>query len=117
MSKTNPQLLIESGGVNNMGASFNSDPYYLGGRNAFALQAATNAGTHVGTLGLEASNDKTTWAPIPLSTGGTTIAVASGSSPDWVHNAEDANFQWVRVAYVRTSGDGQLDAIISEKHQ
>lgn len=115
MSSVNPHLLIESNGVNNMGASFNSDAVFLGALTAFGVQANTDAGTHVGTLGLQASNDAASWTDITLSTGATTVAVANGVNPNWVHSAEDAGYTWFRVVYTRTSGDGQLDVIISRK--
>jgi hypothetical protein len=114
MSKTNPQFLIESGGANNMGATLNSDPFYLGGRRLYSIQANTNAGTHVGTLKHQGSNDGQSWEDIILSSGLATIPVASGADPSWLHNGE-ASYMWIRVVYTRTSGDGQLDVIVSTK--
>lgn len=115
MSKTNPQFLIESGGVNNMGASFNSDPVYLGGRTRYSIQANTNAGTHVGTLAHQGSNDGEGWVDIPLAGGGTTQPVANGADPAWLHNGSDASYMFIRVVYTRTSGDGQLDVLVTTK--
>lgn len=115
MSKTNPQFVIESDGVNNMGASFNSDPVYLGGRTRYSIQATTDAGTHVGTLSHEGSDDQETWVAIPLASGGTTVAVTNGANPEWLHNGSNAAYTYIRIAYTRTSGDGQLDAMVITK--
>lgn len=90
-----------------LGATKNSDPYAVLGRDSILLQfvIAANADA-VGTIKVQGSNDKTAWDDIemvlPDGTTATTYAVLSGVNSSF--GALVGYYQHLRVVYTRTSG-------------
>lgn len=109
MSKTNPHLIVESGGVDNLGADFNSDYFILGKCGKVGVQVRANNDDHVGTVTMQVSNDATNWTALS-----NTTALASGSAKNDFHTI-DTSACYIRANYARTSGDGQLEVICNKR--
>jgi hypothetical protein len=109
MSKINREIIT----AQSMGASFNSDPVYVGGAPGFSIQAVTSSSSSpVGTFKLQASNDLqtgsvTNYTDIPDSD----IAVSGDAVDMW--DVMDHQYKWVRVVYTRTSGTATVSARIN----
>lgn len=71
-------------------------------------------GSPVGTLVLQASNDKVVASTMDdTTTYNSTIAVSGPGNDAW--NVDGIGFQWVRVVYTRTSGSGTLTGTFNGK--
>lgn len=83
----------------------------------YSVQAVWGGGTApTGTFTLEASNDLTdkpgdvvNWDTVT----GSSLAISADGTYMW--NFNGAFYRWVRLKYVRTSGNGTLNAILVTK--
>ena len=95
---------IEIVSATDASADITSAPVDLGEQTEYSVQVAFSSGTLNGTLTLEASNDKTTYATIT----GTSQAVASGAPH--VYNVGGAGYRFFRLFWDATSGTGTATA-------
>lgn len=91
-----------------MAASITSSAITLAGKTGYGIHAIY-AGSPVGTLTIEASNDGTTWETI---TGTSTAVSAAGST---LFNLSNVSYELARLKYTRSSGTGTLNAYASDK--
>lgn len=96
---------------NDMTATIDSDVIPIlrqESQGAFIQLAWTS--TPVGTLKLQVSNDGSIWSDL---TGITVDTGGAAGSTSW--SIADAFFQYMRVGYARTSGDGTLTGTVNIK--
>ena len=75
----------------------------------YAVQAVWSAGsTPVGSLSIKGSNNNIDYTEVSASS-------ISGNSGSIIVNVEKPGYAWVRVDYVRTSGDGTLSCTVNSK--
>ena len=87
---------------NNMGSSFFSLPGNVTNVSGYSIQAVwTNGSSPIGTMSLQASNDSVNWSDIPNSS----LPVAGNADNNIFNVSKHAYYNFVRLKYIRTSGD------------
>lgn len=98
------EILLASD-TNNMSTSLFSLPGNVTNVAGYAIQAVwSNGSTPVGSMNLQASNDSVNWSDIPNST----LAVSGNTGNNIFNTGKGAYYNFVRLVYTRTSGDGNL---------
>lgn len=98
------EILLASD-VNNMGVSLFSLPGNITNVAGYCIQAVwSNGSSPVGTMSLQASLDSENWSDIPNSS----LPVAGNSDNNVFNVSKHAYYNFVRLKYTRTSGDGLL---------
>lgn len=107
--------VIDSGkfiDAESMSADITSDTLVKEDTEKVSFQFHADSATHVGTLTIQGSIDKTNWNAIPFydSTGAlvTSVSAASGSPFDESFDIQ-TNLPYLRAVYTRGSGTGSLD--------
>lgn len=82
------------------------------------LQLTAASATHVGTITVQVSNDRTNWFNVVFDDGTSTIVVSNGSAVATFVNLADLASQWMQVVYTATSGVGSLNCLcVLKLHQ
>lgn len=98
------EILLASD-VDNMGVTLFSLPGNITNVSGYCIQATwTNGSSPVGIMSLQASLDSENWSDIPNSS----LPVASNSDNNVFNISKHAYYNFVRLKYTRTSGDGTL---------
>lgn len=111
----NDSIIPNGAATQDMGASFELDPVWLGHICNYAIQLVFT-GTPSGTLKLQASNDLgrqasgypetddgvSNWTDI---TGSSQVIAAAGNH---MWQVENAGYRWVRAVYTRSAGSGTV---------
>lgn len=91
--------------VNNMGVSLASLPGNVTNVAGYSIQAIwSNGSLPVGVMSLQASNDSFNWSDIPNSS----LPVTGNSDNNLFNISKHSYYNFVRLIYTRTSGDGTL---------
>lgn len=106
-----PEILLASD-VHNMSTSLFSLPGNVTNVAGYSIQAVwSNGSTPMGVMSLQASNDSTNWSDIPNSS----LTVAGNNGNNIFNVSKNAYYNFVRLVYTRTSGDGIVVAIMVSK--
>lgn len=107
-----PMQILLASAVNNMGTSLFSIPGNITNATGYCIQAAwSNGSTPVGTITLQASNDSMIWTDID----DISLTVSGNSGSDLFNSGPGKYYNFIRVVYTRTSGDGILLIQMSSK--
>lgn len=89
---------------NNMGANFFSLPGNVTNVPGYSIQAIWSGGSPVGVMSIQASNDGINWSDIPNSS--LPVPAVGGETNNIFNVSKRINYNYARLKYVRTSGDG-----------
>lgn len=106
-----PQQHLITSSVDNMSTSFNSLPGNVTNAAGFSIQSVWSGSTAVGTQFVQASNDMTNWVDIPNST----LPVTGSSGSNMWNTTGKVNYNYARLVYTSTSGDGIINATMESK--
>lgn len=106
MSDVNPQLLIESGGTDNMSVAVSSPIVFVGRCRDFLFRVKVNNDDHVGTVTFY---EGVTQVADDMQALTTTVTVSTGVAAVTDTSFDETNGLYLQARYARTSGDGQLD--------
>lgn len=88
-----------------MGVTFQSLAGNVTNVSGYSIQAVwSNGSSPVGIMSLQASNDDLNWSDIPNSS----LPVSGNSGNNIFNVSKNAYYNFVRLVYTRTSGDGIL---------
>lgn len=101
--ESKPTEILFADVVNNMSSSFFSLPGNVTNVAGYSVQAVwSNGSTPLGNMNLQASNDGMNWSDIPNST----LPVIGNSGNNIFNTGKGAYYNFVRLSYIRTSGNG-----------
>lgn len=102
-SKSNEVLLAST--TDNMGTTFFSLPGNITNAIGYCIQAIWSSGSSpTGSMSLQASIDDQNWSDISNST----LSVSGDSGNNIFNASKNVFYNFVRLKYTRTSGDGIL---------
>jgi hypothetical protein len=112
------RVLAGFDGYMTLDATQNSDLMAIGHAKRFAIQVVVtgNAGSAVGEIVVQVSNDQTNWCDVYwVDHAGVIQDGYDVNSTDFSHmfDASDVGAGWARLRYVRTSGTGGLNFYIN----
>lgn len=100
-----PTEILLASTTNNMGTTLYSLPGNVTNVSGYSIQAIwTNGSSPMGVMSVQASNDAINWSDIPNSS----LPVLSNSDNNIFNVSKHAYYNFTRLKYVRTSGDGIL---------
>jgi len=103
--ESKPTEILLASDVNNMGTSVQSLAGNCTNVLGYCIQAIwTNGSNPIGSMSVQASNDGTNWSDIPNST----LPVSGNNGNNIFNIGKHAYYNFARLSYVRTSGDGNL---------
>lgn len=100
------QLIV---GPHDASSNYESPPWSIGDNESYSVQVNFTGANVAGTLVLQASNDASNWISIPS----TSTSVTNSSSQ--LFSEGSAQWLYVRLKWVYTSGSGNLSAIMIAK--
>jgi hypothetical protein len=101
--QSKPTEILYADLANNMGSNFFSLPGNVTNVSGYSIQAIwTNGSSPVGVMSVQASNDGINWSDIPNSS----LMVASNSDNNIFNVSKHAYYNFTRLKYVWTSGNG-----------
>ena len=107
-----PQQHLITSAVNNMASTFFSNPGNVTNAAGFSIQSVwSNTSTAVGAQSVQASNDLINWVDIPSSS----LPVTGSSGSNMWNTTGKVNYNFTRLVYTSTSGNGTLNAVMESK--
>jgi len=104
--ESKPTEVLLASDVNNMGTSLFSLPGNITNVSGYCIQAFWTGGSPVGIMSLQASLDSVNWSDIPNSS--LPSPTDDGETNNIFNVSKHAYYNFVRLKYTRTSGNGLL---------
>lgn len=112
--ESKPTEILLASDVNNMGTSVFSLPGNITNVSGYCIQAIwTNAISPIGTMSLQASLDGNYWSDIPHSS--LPVPSITSENNNIFNVSKHAYYNFVRLKYTRSSGNGLLVVYMTSK--